>query len=339
MSPDVQRILIRLPNWIGDVVMATPALRAIRKQFARAHITVMVKPYAREVIEPGPWYDEIVEAPLTRASCRRLRRPPIDLHLSLPNSFRSAWEAWRMGAKRRVGYHRNRRGWLLTDRIDPPRRDGRIYPENMVDYYLRLCAHLGCPPEDKRVELHPSPDAERLAEARLRALGIEDGCLVAINPGAKFGSSKCWLPERFAEVADALIEGAGAQIVILSAPGETEIVQAIKSRMRHSPIPLYPTGSRLNYLKSVIRRCRLLITNDTGTRHFAVAFGLPVVVIMGSTQSSYTDVNLEKTTIVRVDVDCGPCQEKVCPTDHRCMTRITSEMVLEAAEGALQTAE
>ena len=238
-----------------------------------------------------------------------------------------------------MGYDRNCRGWLLTDRIDPPRRDGRIYPENMVDYYLRLCTHLGCPPEEKRVELHLSAEAEALAESRLREFGIREGHVIAINPGAKFGSSKCWLPERFAEVADALIERTGDHIVILSAPGEAEIVQAIEGHMRHSTIPLYPTGAGLNYLKSVIRRCRLLITNDTGTRHFAVAFGLPVVVIMGSTQSSYTDVNLEKTIIVRVEVDCGPCQKKVCRTDHRCMTRITSEMVLAAAEEALRTAD
>jgi len=161
--------------------------------------------------------------------------------------------------------------------------------------------------------------------------------LVAINPGAGFGSSKCWPPDRFAATADILIERHNCQIVILSAPKESPIALAIETQMKHAVINPVGADVDLHNLKSIVRRCRLLITNDTGPRHYAVAFGLPVVVIMGSTSPRYTDVNLEKTTKVSVSVPCGPCQRKVCTQpEHLCMIGITPQRVVDAAEELLR---
>ena len=343
----VQRILVRSPNWVGDVVMATPAFRCLRRNFPGAHISVLVKNYSRQVIEGGPWFDEVIEYDPEGAHrgvlgylrlVRRLRRGRYDLAIVLVNSQRGALEALLSGARERVGYDRGGRGWTFTKRIPPPRENNRNVPINMVDYYLDLCYAVGCSEESRQTELFTTPEGEAQAEEILHSHGWEPSrMMIAINPGASFGSSKCWPPEYFASTADLLIERHNCQIIIFCAPKERAIAQAVASRMKHPVINPCGHGVTLHNLKAITRRCRMLITNDTGPRHYAVAFGLPVVCIMGSTSPRYTDVNLEKTTKVSVEVHCGPCQQKVCTQpEHICMTRVTPEMVLDAADDLLR---
>ena len=341
-----QRILIRSPNWVGDVVMATPAFRAVRNNFPDARITLLVKKYARCIINDSPWFDEVIEydpAGEHRGATghlrliRQLRRRRFDLALILVNSLRGAVEARLAGARRRVGYDRNGRRMLLTDAVPPPTENGKIVPQNMVDYYLRLCSEIGCPPEPTREELFVRDEIDRRAEDFLARHGRDPSkMLVGINPGAAFGSSKCWLPERFAQVADEIIDRHNCDLFICSAPAEVEIARAIESHMKRRPINPCDDNPGLEVYKGIIKRMRLLLTNDTGARHIAVAFGVPVVVVFGSTSTRYTDVNLERTTIVTANVDCAPCQEKICPTGtHECMRAVTVDMVTEAVDRAL----
>ena len=334
--------MVRAPNWVGDVVMATPAFRALRQAFPEAHLAVVLRPYVEPILRGAPWFDEVVAledrgARNFAAVVARLRRGRFDLGLVLPNSFRTALEFFLGGVRRRVGYERRRRAVLLTDPIPAPRdENGRFVPQNMVDYYLRLCQAVGCEDLSQREELFITPECQRRADALLEkwAIGPED-LLVGVNPGGAFGSSKLWLPERFARVADTLAERHGARVILFGAPSERPILQAVAEAMKTAPILPEAGDVDLDVLKPLMRRCCLLVTNDTGARHYAVAFGVPVVCVMGSTSPLYTNVNLERQAIVRVDVDCGPCQKKVCTTDHRCMTLITPEMVLEAAERLL----
>ncbi len=334
--------MVRAPNWVGDVVMATPAFRALRQGFPDAHLGVVLRPYVEPILRGASWFDEVIAvedrgAKNFAALVARLRRGRFDLGLILPNSFRAALEFWLGGVRRRVGYERRRRGPLLTDPIPAPRdENGRFSPQNMVDYYLRLCQAVGCEDLSQREELFITLECQRRADALLEkwAIGPED-LLIGINPGGAFGSSKLWLPERFAAVADALAERHRARIILFGAPSERPILKAVAEAMTNPPILPGPGDLDLDVLKPLMRRCGLLVTNDTGARHYAVAFEVPLVCIMGSTSPLYTNVNLERQVIVRVDVDCGPCQKKVCTTDHRCMTLITPEMVLEAAEGLL----
>ncbi len=342
MTDEPQRIVVRAPNWVGDVVMATPAFRALREHFPKAHLAVVLKPYVRPILNGCPWFDETIETegngvgPTLRLA-RQLRAERFDLAVVLPNSVRSALEAFLGRARRRIGYDRRRRGVLLTDPIAPPRDDrGRFLPSNMVDYYLKLCQHLGCQDLSRREELFISDDCQRRGDAALERQGVDaDTVLIGINPGGAFGSSKLWLPERFATVADALAERTNYRVILFGSPSERPILETVAEQMTHDPILTRPGELTLDTLKPLVARCALLITNDTGARHFAVAFAVPVVCIMGSTSPRYTDVNLERQTIVRVDVDCGPCQKKVCTTDHRCMTRITADRVLAAADRLL----
>jgi len=336
------RILVRCPNWVGDCVMATPALRALRETFPDAHISLLLKDYVRPVLEGAPWFDDTIacrDKPLFSLfrTAEDIRSLGFDIAVIMPNSFRSALSIWLARVPRRVGYGRNGRSFLLTDPLEPPREGGRIVPVNMVDYYLALLRRIGCNPSSRREELFFSPRSEERAVRLLEGHGWRPGDrLIALNPGGRYGSSKLWEAEKFAAVGDRLRERYDARIIVLYGPGEEPIATRIAECMSTKPILPLEQGYDLDILKPIIKRTMLLVTNDTGTRHYAVAFDRPVVVIFGSTDRRYTDVNLEKTAIVSATVDCAPCQRKVCrEKQHRCMELVTPEMVLEAAEALL----
>jgi len=338
LKVEAKRIVVRAPNWVGDVVMATPTFRALRENYPDAHIAVVLRPYVQPILVGSPWFNEIISCEDRgwgnfRSLVSRLRGGRFDVGVILPNSFRTALEAWWGRVRYRIGYARRRRGILLTAPIAPPRDShGRFVPRNMVDYYLTLCQHLGCQGLSQREELFITPECQQRADAFCAKYEVApETRLVGLNPGGAFGSSKLWPADRFVSVGDALAERQGFRIVLFGSPSERPILEKIAGAMKRRPILPEPGELDLDTLKPLVRRCSLLITNDTGARHYAVAFDVPVVCIMGSTSPLYTNVNLERQIIVSVAVDCGPCQKKVCATDHRCMTRISPEMVLAAA--------
>ena len=339
---EAERIVVRAPNWVGDVVMATPAFRALRENYPDAHIALALRPSVAPILNGAPWFDEVI-AQEDRGMANfmrtigRLRNGGFDLAVILPNSYRTALEATLGGVARRVGYDRHSRRHLLTDPVPAPAGpDGRFQPINMVDYYLALCRHLGCTGLSQHEELFIEPECQHRADALLDKYGVAaDTVLIGLNPGGAYGPSKIWPSDRFAAVADALAERPKHHIILLGSPDERPILEAVAGHMSREPILPAPGETDLDVLKPLVRRCSLLVTNDTGARHVAVAFGVPVVTIMGSTSPRYTDVNMDRQLVVRVDVDCGPCQKKVCATDHRCMTRIPPAMVLAAADKLL----
>ena len=342
-----EHILVRLPNWVGDAVMATPVLRCLRLNFPQARIDVTLLPYVRQIIAGAPWIDNIIELPRRRegASVRgiqeyinQLRRNQYDLAVVLPNSFSSAVLAYFSGARRRIGYDRQGRGFLLTEPVAPPREKGKFVPQPMVDYYLQLCEAIGAVAGSPRTEMFVEPDAEQRAQELFNQYGIGQGkAVVALAPGAAFGSSKLWNPQNFAHVADMLAERKHCDVLVVGGPKEASIAREITAASHVQLTNLADEMMNLSLLKSVAKRCDLFITVDSGPRHFAVAFDKPVVVLMGATDPRYTNCNLEKTDIVTAEgIDCAPCQRKSCPTDHRCMTAITPEMVYAAAVNLLE---
>jgi len=341
----VQRILVRCPNWVGDLVMATPALKAIRAGFPEAHITWLVKSHVKGIIEPLPLHDEIMAYDDTHDHRRttgllswslRLRKGKYDLAVVLPNSFSSALMVFFAGVKRRVGYNREARGFMLTDPLSPPRDGSQIIPIPMVEYYLKITDSLGCPRPGTLPELAVSQPTQQTAKDLLIRMGVNKRrFLITVIPGAAYGSSKCWKPEYFARVADHLIDNHPCHLIIAPGPGEVKIARDIETMMHNKPIILTDPVVPLDILMAVIQSSTLVISNDTGPRHFAVAFQKPVVVIMGPTDPRYTNLNLEKTVVLRENLDCSPCHLKVCPRDHRCMTAITPDRVIEASERLL----
>ena len=348
MNPE--RILISIPNWVGDVAMATPALRAIRQRFSSARIVHLERAYVADVLAGTAFADDVVFWPGRGAgpACtsstwdlvRRFRRERFDLAVLLTNSFRSALLAWLVGAKTRVGYARDGRGWLMTDRLAPSRSTdgrrpgrgrahGRYAPVPALDYYNDIARHLGCDEVSDRLELATLPEDEDAVDRRIGA--IDPGRpLVVLNPGANYGSAKCWPAEYFAELADALADRYDARVVASLSPTEKEIAARLSAAAKR-PIEVFvdpPLG--LGPLKALIRRCNLLVTNDTGPRHFAAAFDVPVVTVFGSSDPAWTDTRFARERIAMLTLECQPCMERVCPLKHHnCMKQLTPAMVLD----------
>jgi heptosyltransferase-2 len=344
-----EKISIVLPNHLGDVVMATPALRALRRGRPDARIAAVVRRSLAPVLRGAPWIDDFVlhdiygeRGQLARirarlAVAREMRGS--DVVVVLPNSFASAMLAFASRAPRRFGYARRGRGFLLTDAAPAPREAGRFVPTAMERYYLDLVRRLGCPDAGTNVELFVEPEAERECLARFAAAGITGQApLVCLAPGAGFGPSKLWPLPYVAEVAREL-RGDGAQVALVHGPGEEALAAEIVVLAGPGLVSLGGADMGLSLLKSVLSRAQLLICNDAGARHVAAAFEVPTLVLMGPTAVGYTNLNLKRTKLLREPVACSPCQLKVCPIDHRCMTRLLPARVLAEARDALSRSD
>jgi len=345
-----RNILVFLPNWVGDVVMATPMLRALRGHFADGRITYIGRPVAVETVRGTPWADDLIversRAGLFRTvnMLRTLRRGRYDLAVLLPNSFRSAMFARLGGADDVIGYARDGRSVFLTIKLSPARGpDGRFTPAPMIDYYNAIATRLGCDDPGWSMQLHVSDADESAADALLAETRADrsTGPLVMLNPGASFGPSKLWPAERFAAVADALIAARGARVIINAAPAEHAVARAVADTVKHPPLLNFAgRPNSLGMLKALLGRCQLLVTNDTGARHIAAARGCGLVTIFGSTDPAWARIDYPHERTLRQTIPCGPCQQKTCtqpagPDFHRCMTSISPEAVLTECQAVL----
>ena len=349
---DPARILVVQPSWVGDAVMATPTLRALRLRYPNAHISYLMKRYVKPLYVGMPWADRLLtyRTGKTRAKAgkgkffdlaARLRAAKFDLAVLLPNSFKAALICRMAGINRIVGYDRDGRSFLLSDRLLAPKENGKFVPSPIIRYYMGLASYLGAGSRDLKMELFVSPSELRDAEAVLERGGLERDLhrpaqagrppLIVLNPGANYGAAKLWKAEYFAAVADRFMDELNATVLLSAAPKEKPIVEQIKRHMKRVPVDLSNKGLDLGSLKEIIRRCDLMVTNDTGPRHIAAAMDVPVVTIFGPTHPEWTEIYYPKERQVAVKVFCGPCQKKVCPLDHRCMTRLTPNIVWEAA--------
>ena len=343
------RILIRATNWVGDAIIALPALRALRTKFPEAHIAVVARPYVagiyggQQICDQLLAYDPLGEyggfAGRERFAME-LRAQKFDVALLLQNAFEAAWLAWRAGIPDRIGYARDGRSFLLTKAVPVP-KSGEVRPHEQF-YYLELLHRAGwldnLPGEDY-ISIKLEQHAKRAAEQRLLAAGSRPGKLrVAIGAGASYGSAKCWPPDRFAEVANRLIAESDAEIILFGTAAEAEVSLAITAAMRSAPIDF--TGkSSIADLPALLSRCHLFIGNDSGAMHVASSVGLPVVAIFGPTDPRGTAPVTLRCTIVQEKPYCSPCFLRRCPTDHRCMTGVSPASVTIAAQSWLASAE
>ncbi len=338
-----ERILVIVPNWVGDVVMATPALNALRRRFGDARIVHLMRPYVADVLSGTDFCDEQLFWPSGAGDERggfwalvgRLRRQRFDVAALLTNSFRSALIARLAGARRRIGYSRDGRGFLLTDRLKPAKTGGVFIPVPALDYYSDLARHLGCEDVSDQMILATSAEDEAAVNRRLAA-DSDARPLVVLNPGASFGPAKCWPSEKYAALADMLTARHGVRVVASLGPKEGDIAKRLESSARESLDVFHDPPLGLGPLRALIKRCSLLITNDTGPRHFAAAFNVPVVTVYGSSDPAWTVTRFSKERSVRLNLDCQPCMNRVCPHGHHdCMETLGPELVLEAAEALL----
>ena len=323
--------------------MATPTFECIRQNYPKARLIGLIRKYARGVVDDSPWFDQLIE--INDKTSRGLfnlvleiRRLKPEIAIVLPNSFRSALIAWCGGAKKIYGYRRNGRNLLLDDGPTPRGNNRQFTPIPMVEYYLELCRWLQLAVNrHHRPRLHISGAMQNRGRRLLERYGITpDDMVIGLNPGARFGSSKCWPPEYFASLAELIIEQWDCKLLLFIGPGEENIGDAIVKQSAAKIINTGPDKVDLALLKPLIQRCQLLFTNDTGPRHYAVALNIPVVVIMGPTDPRYTQANLEKTIVLRQESECSPCHLKECTLDHRCMTEISPQTVMQAGNKLLR---
>jgi heptosyltransferase-2 len=265
----------------------------------------------------------------------------------LPNTFRSALTAWLGGCRRRVGYARYGRSLLLTDALSPLRDElGRRKPSPVLDAYNCLMQHIGCPRPTRLMELFTTSADERAADQVWERAELERYPeVICLNPGAAFGAAKHWPSSYFATLARRMAEQRGSAILVLCGPSERELAREIAAEANHPSVhaladltaPTVANGPRLSLglTKACVRRADLLVTTDSGPRHFAAAFDRPVVTLFGPTHIAWTETYHPKAVHLQKLVNCGPCQRRVCPLDHRCMLRLTPDEVYTAAEGLL----
>jgi heptosyltransferase-2 len=338
------RIGIFLPNWIGDVVMATPALRAIRSHFgSSARLVGVMRPYVAEVLAGSSWFDEIVsysKRPQSgecsaREAIRRLQTERLDQILLLTNSFRTALMAWQAGARERIGYRGQFRGLLLTKAYSLPRDGKSGLPLATLDAYLELASKSGCPTESRQMELASTAADETVADAVWRRLDLPTGNQVVVfNTGGAFGSAKNWPAEHFAALARRIAADWNLRVLVNCGPKERDTAREIVALARDLRVTSLADEANLpiGLTKACIRRSRLLVTTDSGPRYLGIAFERPVVTLFGPTDPRLVQTHYERETCLALGLDCQPCMKRVCPLGHhRCMREMSVEMVYAAA--------
>ncbi|MEE9608561.1 MAG: lipopolysaccharide heptosyltransferase II [Myxococcota bacterium] len=335
MAP--RRILVRVPNWVGDAVMATPALRALRAAQPDAEIALEGRAALEGLLRGLPFFDRFLAAPSgprgALARARALRAERFEWAVLLPDSPRAALAPFLAGVSRRVGYARDPlRRALLTESLDPPRHNGRRLPIPMVERYLRITRQLGCEDQGERLELEVDPAVAERVERDLARHGVNPGTpVLVVAPGAGFGPSKLWPAEHFASACDGIARRHGLVPVLAPAPAELAIARAVTARMRERSVALLDTPLDLDLLKALVARAQLVLCNDSGPRQVAVALGRPVVVAMGPTDPRHSAHQLGLQRVLREDVPCSPCHYKTCPIDHRCLRGLRPERAVAAA--------
>jgi len=332
------KILVRATNWLGDAVLSLPAIRALRTANPQAEIVVLARPWVAALYEGERSIDRVI--PLTAASGARawrakwklgaqLRRERFDLAVLLPNSFESAAIVWLSGAGRRVGYARDGRGFLLTDAIRVP-RPGEIPPHERY-YYPELLRRAGLIqklPEIEEILFDGLAESRARGEALFAARGIRLP-VIGVNPGAAFGSAKRWLPERFAEAAQRLAATHSASIAVFGSETERELCGQVAAASGGHHLSGATTLREFIDMTAV---CSLCLTNDSGAMHVSAAAGVPSVTVFGPTDEVGTGPVSPHAQVLREPVDCARCGHRECPIDHRCMTRVTVDQVVAAAE-------
>jgi heptosyltransferase-2 len=333
---ELRKVLVVVPTWVGDAVLATPLLEAIARAMpASGAIDLLIKRPLRGLLDGMPRLGRVIEWQKSDGMWslgRRLRAERYDAGILLPNSFRPAMLLWLGGVRRRIGYARNGRGVLLTDRLPFPKQR----PFRMVDFYGAIGERLGLSGTRGPMRLYVEAHAREKANALFAGAGIVDGRVVALNPGAKYGSSKLWPAAHFAQVGDALAQDPGTRIVMLAGPGEDALARDIIGQM-HRPAVTFPSDQvDLATLKAVVSRLDLMVSNDTGPRHIAAALGVATVTIFGPTHRAWGDSGFARSAELSLDVECGPCMQRTCPLGHhKCMRDLKPADVLAAAERLL----
>lgn len=334
-------LVVRAPNWVGDLVMATPVLEAACADPRFERVSVAVRAHLAPVLEDGPLEDCLLRIPDRGAEARLLRAARADAVLLLSNSMGAAWRSLRAGVPVRAGAALGGRGPLLTHRVVPPSRWGRRAPIPTAHLHRDVAGLLGVLVPDLHPRLYLAPEARERVRDELAQLGLaQEEPYVLCAPGAAFGAAKLWPPEHHAAVLDLLHERHGWRAVVTGGPNEGAEIEAVVAHCTHPALSLADQPRDLVRLKALVHDAQLLLVGDSGPRWYAAAFDVPCVTLMGPNSPQLTATSLECCEVVRLeDLECSPCLRRTCPLDHhRCMRELEPRRALEAAERLLAAA-
>ena len=353
----IKKALIVLPNWIGDAVMAVPAISRIRDILPSAHVTILGLQHICELFQESPYMDEtlVYSKPLL-ATVNDIKKYGYDIAILLPNSFRSALIAHLARIPLRCGYNRDGRGFMLNI---PVKVDSKVKRLHQAEYYLNLAENrrdknvppIGdrrgfsstelttgpTPSNGKQKEwLHLSLDEIQRGKEMLSKNNIPpDSLIIGINPGAAYGSAKRWYPERFARLSKILANKYNAKIIVFGGKQEQDTTELIVNISQVSILNMAGKTS-VRELMAIIKHCRVFITNDSGPMHIAAALGVPVVAIFGSTDPARTGPLGDQHIVIKKDVACSPCFLRKCYKDLLCMDLISVDDVLRGVKRRLE---
>jgi lipopolysaccharide heptosyltransferase II len=341
---EFKRILIVRTDKIGDVVLSTPVIEALRCGFPSAYLAMMVGSHAKDIIAGNPYLDKVIVYDKdnlhkswlsTFLFAQQLRKFRFDAALVLHPSNRVHLVTFLSGIPKRIGYNR-KMGFLLTDRLEHTKQSGQ---KHEVEYNLDLVRYLGVVPHHNGLYMPLAPEAEGWVSKLFVQNGVKEGAnLIAIHPAASC-PSKFWMPERFAQVADRLIEKYNAAVLIVAGPKDVAIAEAVVKKMRHQALNLAGKTS-VAQLACVLKRCRLFISNDSGPVHIAAAVQTPIVVIYGRNQPGLGPKRWgpvgPKDQVLHKEIGCVECLAHNCKKGFACLKAITVEEVMAAAEKVLR---
>jgi heptosyltransferase-2 len=342
------RVLVQLPAWLGDFVQAEPVVRALLESVSAERVALAGDAHLLELLD-GRFEGVRRIAHRGRGAYRAGDWAGHDVALLLTGSFRSAWTALRAGIPRRVGWSRDGRGWLLTDRMRPALERGavpvgigragrgrRVLPRPYGATCVELLGLLGLPVREPRPLLAVSPATEEAVRARLAADGPgPDAAFALANVGARPGSAKGYPAERWARALDAWAERTGDAVVLVGGPGEEAVVEEVRAGCRRASVhALVAPVVGLAELAALAARARVVLTADCGPRHLANAVGAALVVVHGPTDPRHAADHLDRQALLSVPVRCGPCHRERCPLPgearHACMREIDPIAVAQA---------
>lgn len=325
-----------MPNWVGDATMATPTLRSIGEHFgSQCEMTLVMQPVVADLMAGSPWCNEPIVFAKNRwgriGLIQKLRSTRADAILLLTNSLWTAMVAKLAGIPRRIGYARDGRGWLLTERLPALKSNGRFAPVPAVDYYLKLAEHLGCDIRDRRMSLCIQPSDIRMADALWTSIGFSSNRpVVVINSSGASGSSKLWPADHVEQLARRLVDNHSWQVLLHCGPAERAAADAVATRINHRRVQSMGRAETLpiGLTKAVLARAAAVVTTDSGPRHIAIAFNRPVVSLFGPTDPAWTITYNRPEARLEVKMPCRSCWKHSCPLGHhRCMRDLGIETV------------
>jgi len=344
---EFRNILIRATNWVGDAVMSIPAFQAVRERFPEARISILARPWVAGLYGREPFCDELIPYDAPRGweglgqkmqVAAELRARNFDCAILFQNAFEAAALVRMAGIPVRIGYAVDGRQWLLTNAPTIPRPDET--PRHQRFYYLELLKRADLIEgyaTDEPIRLTGASAAAQQGRERFRGAAI-NGPVVGVSPGAAYGGAKRWLPERFAEAATRIARERQATVAIFGAREELPICETVQQHLEaaHQPCINFGGATTLPDFIEMVAACDVFLTNDSGPMHIASALGVPTVAIFGATDHIATGPTGPLARIVREPVDCSPCLLRECPIDHRCMTRVTADLVVNAASSVIE---